>query len=279
MKTLGYYNGIYDDLDRVSIPMLDRACYFGDGVYDVTYCRNYHIFALDEHVDRFFRSADGIRITPPLSKEELKALLCDLVKKLDCGNQWVYFQLSRATAWRNHPFPAEEKANLWVMLKPAEIRDTYKPLKCITREDTRFAHCNVKSLNLLPNILAKQQAEEAGADECILHRGKTVTECSHSNLFIFKDGLLITHPANERIYAGTGRAHLIEVAKGLGISTDEREYTLDELYQADEVLITSASALCMRVSEVNGSPVGGKAADTIKRFQDALLKDYLEKTE
>lgn len=279
MKTLGYYNGIYDELDRVSIPMLDRACYFGDGVYDVTYCRNYHIFALDEHVDRLFRSADGIRITPPLSKEELKALLCDLVKKLDCGNQWVYFQLSRATAWRNHPFPAEEKANLWVMLKPAEIRDTYKPLKCITREDTRFAHCNVKSLNLLPNILAKQQAEEAGADECILHRGKTVTECSHSNLFIFKDGLLITHPANERIYAGTGRAHLIEVAKGLGISTDEREYTLDELYQADEVLITSASALCMRVFEVNGSPVGGKAADTIKQFQDALLKDYLEKTE
>ena len=67
MKTLGYYNGIYDELDRVSIPMLDRACYFGDGVYDVTYCRNYHIFALDEHVDRFFRSADGIRITPPIS--------------------------------------------------------------------------------------------------------------------------------------------------------------------------------------------------------------------
>ena len=279
MKTLGYYNGKFDELDRISIPMLDRACYFGDGVYDVTYCRNYHIFALDEHVDRIFKSAEGIKITPSFTKEELKALLQELVKKLDNGNQWVYFQISRATAPRNHPFPKEATANLWIMLKPAEIRDTYKTMKCITREDTRFAHCNVKSLNLLPNILAKQEAEEAGVDECILHRGETVTECSHSNLFILKNGQLITHPANERIYAGTGRAHLIEIAKEMGIQTIEREYTLTELHHADEVLITSASALCMRVTEVDGNPVGEKAAYTVKQFQDALLKDYLEKTE
>ena len=280
MKTLGYYNGKWDELERISVPMLDRACYFGDGVYDVTYCRNYRIFALEEHIDRFFQSAALLKITPPLSKEELATLLQELVRKLDCGDQWIYVQLSRGTDLRSHAFPQKEvAANLWIMLRPGEIRDTYRPLRCITREDTRFFHCNVKSLNLIPNILCKQAAEEAGVDECILHRGETVTECSHSNLFIFKDGVMITHPANERIYAGTGRAHLIEKCREYAIPVAERTYTTEELMEADEVIITSASALCMRVNEIDGIPVGEKAPETLKLLQDALLKDYLEQTE
>lgn len=280
MKTLGYYNGTIDELEAMRIPMLDRANYFGDGVYDVTYCRNFHIFALEEHIDRFFQSAELLKITPPLTKSELASLLNELVRKLESGNQWVYFQLSRGTDMRNHPFPEGTiPANLSVMLKPAEIRDTYRPMRCITREDTRFLHCNVKSLNLIPNILAKQAATEAGADECILHRGNVVTECSHSNLFILQNGKMITHPANERIYAGTGRAHLLTTCREQGIPTEERTYTLEELMQADEVIITSASALCMRVIEVDGTPVGGKASYMLKALQDALLKDYLTKTE
>lgn len=280
MKTLGYYNGCIDELENLKIPMLDRATYFGDGVYDVTYCRNYRIFSLEEHIDRFFQSAELLKITPPTSKAELADLLNALVKKLEDCNQWVYFQLSRGTDLRSHPFPAKSvPANLSVMLRPGEIRDTYRPLRCITREDTRFLHCNAKSLNLLPNILAKQAAEEAGADECILHRNGIVTECSHSNLFILQNGIMITHPANEKIYAGTGRAHLLSLCKLKGIPTEERAYTLDELMNADEVIITSASALCMRVIEVDGSPVGGKASYTLKALQDALLQDYLSKTE
>ena len=280
MKTLGYYNGKIDELECMSVPMLDRACYFGDGVYDVTYCRNYKIFSLKEHVERFFASAARLRIEPPLTREALAELLSELVKKLDCGNQWVYFQLSRATDLRAHAFPADKKtANLWVMLRPAEIRDTYRPMRCITRPDTRFSHCNVKSLNLIPNILCKQAAEEAGVDECILIRDGVVTECSHSNLFIFKNGTMITHPADEHIYAGTGRAHLLRACALQGIPTLERHYTLDELMDADEVIVTSASALCMRVIELDGKEVGSKATYTVRQLQDALLKEYLEETE
>lgn len=279
MKTLGYYNGTVGELEAMQIPMLDRANYFGDGVYDVTYCRNYHIFALEEHIDRFFQSAELLKITPPLTKQALAALLQSLVKKLEDGNQWVYFQLSRGTDLRAHPFPkATVPANLSVMLRPAEIRDTYRPMRCITHEDTRFLHCNVKSLNLIPNILAKQAAEDAGMDECILHRDGNVTECSHSNLFILQNGTMITHPANEKIYAGTGRSHLLAFCRAMAIPTEERVYTLEELMRADEVIITSASALCMRVIEIDGKPVGGKASYTVKSLQDALLKDYLEKT-
>lgn len=278
MKTLGYYNGRIGELDQMTVPMLDRACYFGDGVYDVTYCRNYTVYALEEHVDRFLHSAEMLRIKPEISKQALCDLLCELVKKLDVGDQWVYFQLSRGTALRSHAFPDGVKSNLWIMLKPASIRDTYAPMRCITMEDTRFRHCNVKSLNLLPNVLATQATEEAGVDECILHRGETVTECAHSNLSILRGGVLFTHPANEFILAGTGRAHLIALCKQKGIPVKEQTYTLDDLLSADEVLITSASALCMRVVEVDGRAVGGKATALVKELQDALLQDFLEKT-
>lgn len=279
MQTLGYYNGLIDELESIRVPMLDRACYFGDGIYDVAFSRNHHIYALEEHVDRFFASAALLKIQPTLSKQELCDLLQSLVQKLDSGNLWVYFQLSRGTGFRTHAFlESDTPSNLWIMMKPAEIRDTYRPMRCITAEDTRFYHCNIKSLNLLPNVLATQATVEAGVDECILHRGETVTECAHSNLSILKDGRLITHPADNMILAGTGRAHLIAVCKEFGIPVEERLYTLTEMMDADEILITSASALCMRVVEVDGTPVGGKAAYTVKQLQDALLKDFIEKT-
>ena len=279
MKTLGYYNGKIDELDQITVPMLDRACYFGDGVYDVTYSRHYNIYSIDEHLDHFFESAACIQITPPFTKQELKEILNSLVKKMDTGDLWIYFQLSRSTDIRGHAFPAVQKPNLWIMIKPGVIRDTYAPMRCISREDTRFFHCNVKSLNLLPNVLATQEATARGMDECILHRGEIITECAHSNLSILKNGKLLTHPANEMIYAGTGRAHLMAECIRQGIPVEERTYTQAELWDADEVLVTSASALCVPVIELDGKPIGGKAPHTVRLLQDALLKDYNDKTE
>ena len=110
MKTLGYYNGKYDEIENMYIPMNDRVSYFGDGIYDATYSRNYKIFALDEHIDRFFRSAELLEIDLGITKEEMKNLLCDMVKKLDSGNQFVYWQATRGTGMRNHIFPEGKKA-------------------------------------------------------------------------------------------------------------------------------------------------------------------------
>ncbi|MBQ7335700.1 MAG: aminotransferase class IV [Clostridia bacterium] len=279
MKTLGYYNGNIDELDQITVPMLDRACYFGDGVYDVTFSRNYRIYMLEEHVERIFQSAKLLRMQPRISPAELCDLLCTLIKRLDTGEQWVYFQFSRGTDFRSHAFPENPHTNLWIMLKPAAIKDTYKTLRCITLEDTRALHCNIKSLNLLPNVLATQATVDAGVDECILHRNGIVTECAHSNVSILKNGKLITHPADNQILAGTGRAHLIRFCKQFDIPVEEREYTLTELKDADEILLTSASALCMRILEVDGVTVGGKAAYTVKQLQDALLKDFMEQTD
>lgn len=279
MKTLGYYNGVIDELDRIQVPMLDRACYFGDGVYDVSFSRNHKIYALKEHVSRFFHSAAMLRMRPRITEEELCDLLCDLVNRLDEGELWVYFQLSRGTGFRSHAFLEDAESNLWIMIRPMSIKDTYKPMRCITMEDTRFYHCNVKSLNLLPNVLATQATVEAGVEECILHRGDTVTECAHSNLSILKDGVLFTHPANELILAGTGRAHLLQACRAFGIPIREEAYTMQELLAADEIIITSASALCIPVCEVDGKTVGGKAPALLRRLQDHLLARFLAETE
>ena len=188
MKTLGYYNGKIDELDRITVPMLDRAGYFGDGVYDVTFSRNYKVYKLHEHVERIFASAALLKIYPNITPNGLCELIEELVKKLESDELWVYFQFSRGTDFRNHAFPENATPNLWIMLRPAKIKDTYRHLRVITREDTRALHCNIKSLNLLPSVMATQACVDAGVDECILHRNGVVTECAHSNVSILKDG-------------------------------------------------------------------------------------------
>ena len=279
MENLGYYNGKFGLLEEMTVPMLDRVCYFGDGVYDATYSRNHNIFALDEHIERFYNSAGLLGIKIPYSKEQVKEILKDMVSKVDSGEQFVYWQITRGTGMRNHAFPGDEvPANLWIMLKPLNIKDMSKKLKLITLEDTRFLHCNVKTLNLLPSVMASQKTEEAGCQESVLHRGDRVTECAHSNVSIIKDGILKTAPTDNLILPGIARAHLIKMCKLFNIPVDETAFNLKELMEADEVIVTSSGQFCMATSEIDGKPVGGKAPELIKKLQDALLNEFLEET-
>lgn len=274
MKNLGYYNGKIGELEEMSVPMLDRVSYFGDGVYDATCCGNYVIYKLDAHVDRFFRSASLLDIKLPLSKEELKALLCDLVKKLDDGDQFVYFQATRGTAIRKHTYPDDMTANLWVCLTPHKIADNYKPVRLITMPDTRFFHCNIKTLNLIPNVMAARRTEELGCDECVFHRDGRVTECAHSNVHILKDGVFRTAPTDNLILPGIARANLLWACRENGIPTDETPFTLDEMMNADEVIISASSSFCLSACEIDGKPVGGKAPELLAALRKTLLADW-----
>lgn len=279
MENLGYYNGEFDLVENMKIPMNDRVCYFGDGVYDATYSRNHKIFALDEHIDRFYNSAGLLRIKIPYTKETLKELLSEMVKKVDSGEQFVYWQVTRGTGMRNHAFPPEEvKANLWIILKPLNIKDMSQKLKLITLEDTRFLHCNIKTLNLLPSVIAAQKTEEAGCQEAVFHRGDRVTECAHSNVSIIKDGILKTAPTDNLILPGIARAHLIKMCKKFEVPVNETAFSLKELMEADEVIVTSSGQFCMAACEIDGKPVGGKAPEIIKSLQAALLNEFIEAT-
>lgn len=278
MKTLGYYNGKYGELEEMSIPMNDRVCWFGDGVYDAGPSRNYKIFAIDEHIDRFFNSAGLLDIEMPVTKEELKELLQEMVNKMDTGNLFVYYQVTRGTGVRDHAY-TKGPGNLWIMLKPAEISDGIEPIKLITVEDTRFLHCNIKTLNLIPSCVATEKAKKAGCQEAVFYRaGGRVTECAHSNVHIIKDGKLVTAPTDNLILPGIARAHLISMCKKLGISVSETPYTLKELFEAEEVLVTSSSNLCLHACEIDGKMVGGKNPELLEKIRSALLGEFYEAT-
>ena len=278
MKTLGYYNGETGEIDRMRVPMNDRACWFGDGVYDAAIAANYVIFTLDEHIDRFFNSARLLEMTVPLSKAELAELLRSLSGKLESPTQFVYWQLTRGAGDRGHAFPQEAKPNLWVTIRPFTLPDLGKKVSLITGEDTRFLHCNIKTLNLIPNVMASEKAKRAGAEETVFHRGERVTECSHSNVHILKDGALRTAPLDNLILPGVARAHLIAHCRRLGIGVEERAFTRAEMMDGDEVLISRCSAFCVSADRVDGIPVGGKAADLLRRLQDSLVEEFRRET-
>ncbi len=280
MKTLGYYNGKYGEIEEMQIPMGDRVCFFGDGVYDATYSRNYKIFTLDEHIDRFYSSAAQLRIDLPLTKDEMKNLLNEMVRKMDTDCNFVYWQATRGTGIRNHVFPADgSKANIWITITPKNIVDTFSEVRLITMEDTRFLHCNIKTLNLIPAVMASQKAKEEGCDEVVYHRNGRVTECAHSNVHIIKDGVFITAPTDNLILPGIARAHLLKACKKLGIPAEEREYNLTELFSADEILISSAGSLGLRAAELDGKKVGGKAGELLRKIQNEVHNEFMSETE
>lgn len=279
MKNLGYYNGTIAPIEEMMIPMNDRVCYFGDGVYEATMVRNHTIFALREHVDRFYNSAGLVNIEIPYTKEELKDILNELVRKVDDPDQMLYWQITRGTAPRNHIYPKNAKANLWVTIKPMEVKDQSKKLKLTHIEDTRFQHCNIKTLNLMINCMAATRADEMGCDESIFHRGDIVTECAHSNVSILKDGVLYTHPTDHHILPGITRMHIIEICKEHNIPVDETPFTMQQLMDADEVLVSSSTQLCRSACSVDGIPVGGKAPELVKLIQDAYMEKYVCETE
>lgn len=278
MKTLGYYNGRYGELDEMMVPMNDRVCWFGDGVYDAGPARNYKIFAIDEHIDRFFNSAGLLDIQMPVTKAELKDILNEMVQKMDTGNLFVYYQVTRGSGIRNHAFP-EGPGNLWITLKPAEISDGKEGIKLITLEDTRFLHCNIKTLNLIPSCIATQKAKMAGCQEAVFYRaGGRVTECAHSNVHIIRDGKLVTAPADNLILPGIARTHLINMCKKLEIPVSETPYTLNDLFDAEEVIVTSSSNLCLHADEIDGKKVGSRNRELLEKLRVALLEEFYEAT-
>lgn len=280
MQNIAYYNGESGPIEQMRVPMTDRGFYFGDGVYDVAYTRNHIIYALDEHVDRFYSCIGQLGINPPMPREQLIELLRSLSAQVDDGEQLVYWQGTRGSGLRNHTYEENDvPCNLTVMIRPAKIKPVYEPIKLVSAEDKRFLYCNIKTICLLPSVLTAQMAQRAGADETVLHRGERVTECSHSNISILKGGHFITPPTDEYILAGIGRAHLMAACEALDIPIEKRIFTMDELREADEIIVSSASALCLSARELDGTPIGGNDQSNLRRLQDYLVNDWLTKTD
>ena len=274
MNQVGYYNGTLAPLDELMIPATDRALYFGDGCYDATTFKNNVAFALEDHLDRFYNSCRLLEIDFPLKREQLKEKLYQVIDANEVDTGLLYWQTSRGSGLRNHLFPEDSQPNLLIFTAPYGLTPFDAEFKLISREDTRFLHCNIKTLNLLPSVIASQRAKEAGCQEVVFHRGERVTECGHSNILILKDGVLHSAPRDNLILPGITLKHLLELAKENGIPTVEEPFTMDELRNADEVIVSSSSCLGIRAVELDGQPVGGKDLATLKTLQEAYAKKY-----
>lgn len=278
---VGYYNGEMGPLEEMKVPMGDRALYFGDGIYEATCVANRVPFALDDHLDRMYNSLRLMEIPFTMGREEIKA---ELQKVIDAAEEapclFLYWQISRGVCMRNHPFPgAEVKPTLMIYVKPVTMKDMNKRYKLISMEDIRYKLCNIKTLNLIPSVLANQRAVERGCDEAVLHRGSRVTECAHSNISMLKDGVLHTAPTDELILPGITRKHLLQLCAANGIPVVEAPYSMVELMNADEIIVSSSSALLMGVESIDGIPVGGKDARRLRLLQDAYREKFARETQ
>ena len=275
MKNIAYYNGKTAPIEEMMVPMNDRACYFGDGVYDATCVVNHVPMAFDDHIDRIYRSAKLIDIEIPMEKAEMKAHAAGACRS---GGGRRALPLLAGDARRGHAQPSVCRARatsrvIWAFVRPSKMRDPFGVYKCITVEDKRFFYCNIKTINLLPAVMANEKAMEAGCDEAIFHRGERVTECSHSNVHILKNGTLYTAPCDELILPGITRAHILNICRQNGIPVVEEPFTLEEMMEADEIFFSSSSALTCRIGEIDGRKVGCKDEKTFAVIRDGYQSE------
>lgn len=279
MGAIGYYNGKMGAITELSVPLLDRATYFGDGCYEACFVRNGRPFALSDHLDRFERSLAALRIAPPCGRDELIGVLNRCIAAADEPTALLYWQCSRGTAPRGHAFPNPPvPSNLTVTVTPKGMPKVCAEVRLMTAEDIRFSMCNVKTLNLLPNVLTNQRATEKGLDGAIFVRDGVVTEGTHSNVHILKDGVFWTHPADRYILGGITRAHLLSLCRTLKIPVREEPFSKEALFTADEVLISASAAGVRRVTEIDGTAVGAHAPDLIERLTEAYYRELLDET-
>ena len=273
-------NGELMDRNNASIDIEDRGYQFGDGVYEVIRVYNGKLFTEDEHLDRLWSSAASIGITIPYTKQELQQQLIELVEKNKLITGTIYLQFTRGISPRKHPFPGDDVTPTFVAYTKEVGRPTYKlenGVKAMVTEDIRWLRCDIKSLNLLGNLLANQKAAEAGCDEAVLHRDGIVTEGSHSNISIVKDGIIQTHPANNFILNGISRQVMLEICNREGIQVVEEPFSLEALAQADEIFLTGTTVEVMPVVELEAKMIAGGRPGTITQRLQTLFKAEIEK--
>lgn len=281
MTDLIWINGEIVPMAEARISPEDRGYQFADGVYEVIRLYGGRPFTLDEHLARLEKSAAGIHLSVPLDRATLKAEIGKLIAQSGVGEGMIYLQVTRGHAPRNHVFPKDPGGTLLFYaraLDPLPPVESNPPAKLQTVEDERWRRCWVKAIALLPNVLAKNAAVAAGADEAVFVENGFVSECSASNFFAVIGGKLVTHPVGPKVLPGITRAVLLDCARELGIGVEERPIRLEEAKAADELFITSTTREISPVGTWDGAPVGRGNTITL-RLHRALRERVARETQ
>jgi D-alanine transaminase len=272
---IAYVNGRYVPQHLAVVPMQDRGYQFADGVYEVAMFYNRRLLDLDLHLQRLEKSLGEMRIAPPMSERALRLILRRLVEINPCKDGYIYLQITRGAAPRNHLFPKSAQPILTACVmptRPAPKLAYENGVKVITAADIRHARCDIKSIALLPNVLLKNMAHEAGAAEVFLfNHNNELTECSVSTAYIVKDGAVLTHPENHAVLNGVRKQVVRDLCKNNNIPYIERMISKDEVFNADEAFLTSANSHVLPVTKIDETTIGdGK----IGKITHKLLQLY-----
>ncbi|WP_066366882.1 D-amino-acid transaminase [Neobacillus fumarioli] len=273
-------NGNFVDRSEAKVDIEDRGYQFGDGVYEVIRVYNGKMFTLAEHLKRFAKSLDSIGVSHAYTEQQLTVMLQELIERNSLKTGIIYMQMTRGVAPRNHAYPAGDVQPTFVaytkgMERPVE--NLKNGVKAILTEDIRWLRCDIKSLNLLGNIMAKQKAVLSGCYEAIQYRGQAVTEGSSSNILIVNKDVVITHPSDQRILKGITKEVILQLCRTNQITVEERVFTLDELADADEVFLTSTTGEVMPIIEIDGRKVKDGVPGSVTRKLQELFSKEIEK--
>lgn len=268
--------------DELKISKEDRGYQFGDGIYEVIRIYGGDMYTVKEHIDRFFESAEKVKILVPYTKDVFHKLMYDLVERNEINNGQVYVQITRGSYVRQHQFPADSSpvvvAYTKTVERPLELMRNGARAKFI--EDMRWLRCDIKSLNLLGNVMAKQEAHDNGCFEAVLHRGEIITEGSSSNMYGIKNGILYTHPATNLILDGITRRTIFELCEELGIKVQQTPMTKDQALQMDEFFMSSTTAEIIPLTEIDGNKIGegtrGALTEELQKAFEAKLNLSIE---
>jgi D-alanine transaminase len=256
--TVYFIDGQFTKREGLTISIDDRGYYFGDGVYEVIKVYGGELYTAEEHIDRLFQSATKIKMTIPYAEVQLMEIARELVATNNILVGHVYIQVTRGSAPRLHQFPnpaVPPVVTAYAVNNPRPLAGMENGVRVKSVEDVRWLRCDIKSLNLLGNVLAKQEAHEAGFTEALLHRDGVVTEGSASNMFGVKDGIVYTHPVTNLILNGITRQVVLGLCEEQGIPVVEKPFTLDEAFEMDEFFLTSTTSEVMPVISIDGRPV------------------------
>jgi len=275
---LAYLNGKYLPRSEACLPIMDRGLLFGDSVYEVIPAYGGQPFRIAHHLDRLTRSLAALRMPPPLDYQAWHEVICRLTQQLPKQDQSVYLQVTRgAHPIRRLPIPKDCQPNVFAFtsLKPShDDAELARGISAVTLQDLRWHQCNIKATTLLANVLARAQADEAGADEAIFIRDEEATEGTASNLFIVSGGLLITPPVSEELLPGVTRDVVLELAEKAGIPFAEARISRETLAQADEVWLTSSTREVGAVVRLDDQPVGNGKPGPHWHQMHGLFQDY-----
>ncbi|MDI3533994.1 MAG: D-alanine transaminase [Thermosediminibacterales bacterium] len=280
MPDIVFLNDRFVNYSEAKISIEDRGFQFGDGIYEVVRCYNGKPFCLDEHLKRMLQGLEALKIKAPYSSEKLKGIALEALSLSGLKDAQIYIQITRGVAPRRHAFIGDMKPTTVLIVRKIPDIDPKiweEGVSAIVMPDIRWHLCYIKTVQLVPNCLAKVEAEAQGAFEAVFERDGIVTEAASSNVFIVKKGKALTHPANERILHGISRGVAIELIKQLEIPFAEEAFTVEELYDADEVFLTGTISEVLPVRKIGDKLIGnGKPGPLTRKIQEAFINKVNE---